>query len=96
MVRRKREDILDTSEPPMNLDVTAPDMDVRSDGLIVQEGRSNALPADSIVFYMRMRQDLLNHIKQIARELSYKEQKDITYQMLICEAVEEKYPINKK
>ena len=75
------------------LDTTAKDPDVNPDGLITLEGRLHPNPPDSMVFSMRMSQRLLNHIKQKARELSYKEQKDITYQMLIAQAVEEKYPI---
>jgi len=60
------------------------------------EAKLHPAPSDSIVFYMRMKKDLLDRVKQIARERSYKEQLDITYQMLICEAVSEKYPLEKK
>ena len=93
MAKRKKKDIMcNTSAPPMNLDTTGRDPNVQPDSLMTTEGQLHHSPADSIVFYMRMSDTLLKHIKQAARERSYKEQKDITYQMLICEAVAEKYP----
>ncbi len=86
---RKRNDIIqDTSAPPINLDVNAPDLENT-----LLESRLHPSPADSIVFYMRLPKVLLDHVKQIARERSYKEVKDITYQMLIAEAIADKYPM---
>jgi len=93
MAKRKPKDIMcDTSAPPMDLDVTGKDPNVQPDSLMTTEAKLHPSPADSIVFYMRMSKDLLDTVKQAARERSYKEQQDITYQMLICEAVAKKYP----
>ena len=88
MTRKKNDIIQDTSAPPMNLDVNAPDPDNE-----ITEAKLHPSPADSIVFYMRLPKKLLDHVKQIARERSYKEKKDITYQMLIAEAITNKYPM---
>jgi len=90
MVKRKKINdlIQDTSAPPINLDVTAKDEEDK-----ITEAKLH--PADCITFYMRVRKDLLDHIKQIARERSYNEQKDITHQMLIIDALEKIYPMEK-
>ena len=88
--RKKKNDLIqDTSAPPMNLDVTAKDEEDK-----ITEAKLH--PCDSITFYMRAKKDLLDHIKQIARERSYNEQKDITYQMLINDALEKAYPMSEE
>ena len=87
--RLKNDIIQDTSAPPINLDVTAKDEENK-----ITEAKLH--PSDSITFYMRAKKDLLDHIKQIARERSYNEQKDITYQMLITDALEKVYPLPKE
>jgi len=40
---------------------------------------------------MRMIEEWVNELKRIAREKAYKEDKDITYQDLVKDAVYEKY-----
>ena len=65
---RKRisdKEIMDTSSPPMDLDVNAKE----PDSPMTTEGKLH--PPDCINFYMRIKIDLLSHIKQIARERSY-------------------------
>ena len=93
MAKRKKKNsiIQDTSAGEMILDVTAKDSKVQSDSLMTTEAKLH--PSESITFYMRMSKDLLDHVKQTARERSYNEQKDITYQMLIIEAVAKTYPL---
>jgi len=92
MAKRKQKNIIcDTSQPPIDIDVNAKDEDPEN---VTIEARLHPNPPDSQVFYMRMSGTLLNHVKQVARERSYHEQQDITYQMLICEAVAEKYPVD--
>jgi hypothetical protein len=84
--------IQDTSAPPLICDVTAQDEDVNEDGIIEKKLKDYRL--NTVVFSMRMEQDLLTHIKQIAREKSAKLHIDVPYQMLISEAVIEKYPFS--
>jgi len=84
-------EICDTSAPPVNLDVTARDEDVNENGII--ETRLKNYRKDTIVFSMRMEQDLLDHIKQVAREESVRMKRDVPYQILIAEAVKDKYPM---
>ena len=99
MVKKSKKDsiITDTSAPPMVLDTEAKDPDVQSNSLLTQEARLHpSVPSDSIVFSMRMKKDLLDHVKQLARKKSYEEKRDISYQSLIAEAVEEKYPMQEK
>ena len=88
--RTESDGIMDTSADEMMLDVNAKDEDVRSDGLI--ETRLKNYRRDDMVFSMRMNEELLHRIKQAARVESAKRKVDIPYQMLICEAVDEKYP----
>jgi len=87
--------IQDTSADPILLDVNAKDENVNNDG-IIENRLKNHRGSNTIVFSMRMDQDLLNHIKQIARKQSVKERIDVPYQMLISEAVLEKYPMPKE
>lgn len=84
-------EIMDTSAPPVDLDITAPDEDVNENGII--ETRLKNYRKDTIVFSMRMEQDLLDHIKQVAREKSAELKVDVPYQLLMIQAIEEKYPI---
>ena len=91
--RTSGEEIMNISAPPMTLDVNAKDEDVNKDGIIEQRLKNHR--ANNMVFSMRMDQDLLNHIKQVARQESARLKIDVPYQMLIAEAVEEKYPEEK-
>ncbi len=84
-------EICDTSPPPLALDITAKDEDVNANGII--ETRLKNYRKDTIVFSMRMEQDLLDHIKQVAREKSAELKADVPYQLLMIQAIEEKYPI---
>ena len=86
---RARDKILDMSAPSISIDVNSKDIEDE-----ITESKLH--PVDSIVFYMRMKKDLLDYVKQKARERSYMEQTDITYQMLINEAIEEKYLFQRK
>lgn len=86
-------EILDTSAPSIDLDVNAKDEDVNADGIIETQLRSYRV--NDMVFSMRMNQDLLERVKQAAREESVRLKKDVPYQLLISMAVEEKYPLGK-
>ncbi len=90
---RKREEILDISAGEMILDVNAKDEEEKT---IEGRLRANHIPTNTTVFYMRMGEDLLKRVKQVARERSFKEEVDIPYQKIINEAVAEKYPVSKE
>lgn len=92
--RASSEEIMDTSAGEMMLDLNAKDPDVNENGIIEQRLKNYRI--NDIVFSMRMDQDLLEHIKQIAREQSAELKINIPYQMLISEAVVEKYPIGEE
>ena len=93
MGRRKRNDILDTSAPPIDLDVTAADPDVQPDSLLTTEAKLH--PPDSVVVAFRMKGDVQEHFKQLAREKAFKEKKDVKYQQLIIEGALRTYPMQK-
>ena len=86
--------IQDTSAPPIACDTTIKNDNVNENGIM--ELRLKSHRSNNMVFSMRMDQDLLNHIKQIAREQSAKSRVNIPYQMLISEAVLEKYPMSEE
>ena len=95
--RKKKEEVLDTKAGDIMLDTNAPNDDVEQDGVTLKGGStSKQISSDAITCYMRISKDLLDHIKQIARERSYNEQKDITHQMLIIDALEKVYPMSKE
>ena len=87
---KKMDIIQDTSAGDLILDLNAEDPDVDSNG-IIETNISKYRKNDSIVFSMRMEASLLEGVRQIARERSAKEKKNISYQKLIEEAVREKY-----
>lgn len=82
-------EIMDTSAPPVDLDTTSKDDDVNEDGII--ETRLKNYRVNDMVFSMRMNQDLIERVKQAAREESVRLKKDVPYQLLISMAVEDKY-----
>lgn len=86
-------EIMDTFAGKMVLDVNAMNEDVNENGIIEQ--RLENYRINDIVFSMRMDYDLLKHIRQIAREQSARLKVDVPYQLLISEAVKEKYPFPK-
>jgi hypothetical protein len=93
----KKDDILNTSAGELMLDINKKDPDVQPDSLLTIEARLHPnIPANTMVFSMRMEEDLLNHVKQIAREMSYKSKKNISYQAVINDAVISKYPLPKE
>ncbi len=88
----RQNNILDTSPDPLIVDTS-----IKPDLLMTIESRLHPnIPSDTIVFSMRMDKDLLDHIKQVAREISFKTKKNIGYQTIINEAVMEKYGIKKE
>ncbi|MHA1470882.1 MAG: hypothetical protein ACTSSP_10030 [Candidatus Asgardarchaeia archaeon] len=90
--KKKKDEILDTSAPPIDLDVTVKDEDVDENGLVdlnIQKHRS----PDTVVFSMRMLPEELEHFKQLARKQSVRTKKDVPYQRFITEAALKQYPM---
>ena len=100
--KKKNESIADLRKRMSDQEImnTSPDpiiCDTENNANILLETRlGNYREANDIVFSMRMNGDLLKHIKQIAREKSVELKRDVPYQFLMIQAIEEKYPIPKE
>lgn len=96
MVKKRKDDIIqDTSAPPMICDVNAKDEEEGS-VLVPTEGRLKSPTHNTVTVYFRMDADVQEHFKQIAREIAYKEGKDITYQQVMVEAALQVHPMGKE
>lgn len=92
---RKRvsdKNILDTSAGEMILDVNAKDEEKTVEGVLnlTLDGVRN-----DMTFSFRTNEDIWKHIKQVARDASAKENKDINYQKLMVSTFLDKYPMEK-
>jgi hypothetical protein len=89
--RASDQEIMDISPDPIICDTD------NSDANIILETRLNGYRQDNTrVFSMRMNEDLLTHIKQIARKKSVELKRDVPYQFLMIQAIEEKYPLSEE
>ena len=86
--RSERDLIQDTSAGPMICDTDNSNADI-----ILETRLNNYRKTNTVVFSMRMNEDLLNRVKQRAREKSAELKADVPYQLLIIQAVEERYPV---
>jgi cytidylate kinase len=86
--RVSKDEIMDTSPDPILCDTSNDNSNI-----VLETRLNNYRGSNDMVFSMRMNGDLLDHIKQIAREKSVELKKDVPYQLLIIQAVEEKYPL---
>jgi len=89
--RVSKDDIMDTTP-----DSIICDTDNSNVNIILETRLENYRESNNIVFSMRMNEDLLKHIKQIAREKSAELKVDIPYQLLMIQAIEEKYSLSKE
>ena len=86
--RVSKDEIMDTTADPIMCDTGGSNANI-----ILETRLGNYRDANDMVFSMRMNGDLLKHIKQIAREKSAKLKADVPYQLLMIQAIEEKYPM---
>ena len=86
--RVSKSEIMDTTPDPMICETGKGD-----DSIILETRLGNYREANTMVFSMRMNEDLLNHIKQVAREKSVELKANVPYQLLMIQAIEEKYPV---
>jgi hypothetical protein len=98
--RKKNESIKDFRERVAKseiLDTTAGEMMCETGGgqpdILLETRLGSHRKADTIVFSMRMGQRELDHFKQLAREKSATDHKDVSYQQFITEAALENHPI---
>ena len=77
--RASEKEIMDISPPPMVPDLEAKDENINKNGTMETSPGAHRKP-DTMVFSMRMLPDELFHFKQLAREKSAKEYKDVSYQ----------------
>jgi len=89
--RVSKDEIMDTTADPMICETGSGNADI-----ILETRLGNYRSANDMVFSMRMNGDLLKHIKQIAREKSAGLKADVPYQLLMIQAIEEKYPLPKE
>lgn len=93
--RKKSSDIIqDTTAGEMVLDINAPDEDRTIEGLLRMEKRYT--PSDNRTVSWRIPDELFKWAKEIARQQSSKQKKDIHYQKLIMGCFLEKYPLPKE
>jgi hypothetical protein len=94
MARKKKNEILDTRSGDLILDINAPDEDRTMEGLLRLETiRTNS---DTNTVSFRMPTIVLDHAKQLAREISVKEKRDIHYQKLILESFLRVHPMKEE
>ena len=89
--RVSKDEIMDTAPDPMICDTGGSNANI-----ILETRLGNYRDANDMVFSMRMNGDLLKHIKQIAREKSVELKANVPYQLLMIQAIEEKYPMSKE
>ena len=93
---RKRESddqILDTSAPPMDLDVNASDEGKTIEGLLTLQRDYGT--SDNITVSWRIPQEVMDHAKRVAMEESLKKKENIHYQKLVLGCFLDKYPMPK-
>ena len=82
--KREQSIIQDTSAPPMMIeDMSAPPL--------TTEGQLNKQRNDNMPITFRLSSQKVNVLKNLAREISFKENKDIAYVDLIRDAIDEIY-----
>lgn len=89
--RKKKDEILDTSADKIMLDLSAPEEGRRADGILSLN--RNFVAADNITVSFRIPKDVLDHFKQISREISLKNKEDINWQKVLVRVGLEKYPM---
>ena len=95
MVKRKNSDIIqDTSADPLMLDVNAPEEGRTIEGLLRLE--RNYVPSNNMTVSWRIPTEVFEWAKEVARNESLKQKKDVHYQKLIMGCFLDKYPIPKE
>jgi hypothetical protein len=93
--RKKSNDIIqDTTAGDMMLDITAPDEEKTTEGLLRLERRYT--PSDNMTVSWRIPTEVLEWAKEVARTEGVKKKKDIHYQKLIMGCFLDKYPLTEK
>jgi hypothetical protein len=93
-VVKKDNGILDTSAGEMILDVNAKDEEEKTIEGILNESLDGKRNDMTISF--RINEEILKHIKQVAREISVGEKEDVNYQKLMVSVFLDKYPMKIK
>jgi len=93
--RKKSNDIIqDTTAGDMVLDITAPDEEKTTEGLLRLERRYT--PSDNMTVSWRIPTEVLEWAKEVARTEGVNQKKDIHYQKLIMGCFLDKYPLSEK
>ena len=93
--RKKSNDIIqDTKAGDMVLDINASDEDRTTEGLLRLERRYT--PSDNITVSWRIPTEVFDWAKEVARNESAKQGKDIHYQKLVMGCFLERYPLSEK
>lgn len=85
-------EIMDTSAPPVDLDVNAPDEDRTIEGLLTLQ--RDYQRADNITVSWRVPEEVLAHAKRVAMEQSLKSKEEIHYQKLVMGCFLDQFPMS--
>jgi len=91
--KKKKSEILDTKAGELMLDINAPDEDRTVEGLLRLE--RNYVPSDNMTVSWRIPTEVFNWAKEVAREESLKQKKDVHYQKVVMGCFLDKYPLPK-
>ncbi len=93
MAKRKKKNsgILDTSAGEIMLDLSAPDEDRTIEGLLRLE--KNFTLSDNMTVSFRIPSNVLEHAKDLARQIGVEEKRDVHWQKLILESFLRVHPI---
>ena len=93
--RKKSNDIIqDTRAGDIVLDITAPDEDRTTEGLLRLERRYT--PSDNMTVSWRIPTEVLEWAKEVARQEGVDQKKDIHYQKIVMGCFIDKYPLPEK
>ena len=92
--RTEKDSIMDTTAGDMMLDITAPDEEKTTEGLLRLERRYT--PSDNMTVSWRIPTEVLEWAKEVARTEGVNQKKDIHYQKLIMGCFLDKYPLSEK
>lgn len=87
-------EIMDTSSPPIDLDVNSPEDGRTIEGLLTLQ--RDYRTSDNITVSWRIPDEVLKHAKTIAMEESLKTKEEVHYQKLVLGCFLDKYPMSKE
>ena len=89
--RTSKKEIMDTSSPPVELDVNAPEENRTIEGLL--DLQRSFRRSDNITVSWRVPPDVLDHAKRVSMQESLKNKEEIHYQKLVLSCFLDRFPM---